>query len=189
MGMGSRRPSRHRLITFGLRAFVAVTDPSWLQCLQAVEAREANFWQPRPTLIQQDIGTPWLFKVKGLNAIAGYGIFSYYTQMPASVAWETFGPSNGAASYQKMISAISRLRRSTASDDTIGCVVLSDLLILKADSYVAAPIGSLISFSVSTMIYATDRGRKHGFKSMPIQGFLANSVRRASSQTDLEPQA
>lgn len=122
-----------------MRAFVAVTDPIWLSRLAAQHAREANFWQPSPAPLRQDRGMPWIFKVRGSNRVGGYGFFSYYTVMPSGVAWETFGIANGVVSYAEMLGRITNLRDGSSTDDSIGCVVLSDLAILDAERYVPAP--------------------------------------------------
>lgn len=122
-----------------VRAYIAVTDPVWLRRLRATESHEANFWQPRPAALRQETGTPWIFKVRGSDLVAGYGFLSYYTIMPAGVAWETFGLSNGVETYEEMIARIAGLRRSTNANDSVGCVVLSDVVILPEMNYIAAP--------------------------------------------------
>jgi putative restriction endonuclease len=122
-----------------MRGFVAVTDPHWLEVLAAGGAREVNFWQPRPTPVRNPLWTPWLFKVRGSDRIAGFGFFSYWTVMPLAVAWETFGTSNGVRSYGEMVRTVERLRRGVVDDDRVGCVVLSDVTLLAPDDVVAAP--------------------------------------------------
>jgi HNH endonuclease len=123
-----------------VRAFVAVTYPRWLSNLATQQANEANFWQPRPVNVPQDPGTPWIFKVRGSNQVAGYGFFSYYTVMPLGVAWETFGRANGVDSYSEMRSTLRRLRGGDdRAGDAVGCVVLSDVQLLGADRYIDAP--------------------------------------------------
>lgn len=123
-----------------MRAFVAVTYPRWLSNLAAQQATEANFWQPRPVNVSQDLGTPWIFKVRGSNQVAGYGFFSYYTVMPLGVAWETFGRGNGVDSYSEMRSTLRRLRGGDdRAGDAVGCVVLSEIQLLGTDRYIDAP--------------------------------------------------
>jgi putative restriction endonuclease len=122
-----------------MRAFVAVTDPSWLQRLRRQGCREANFWQPSPVSVRHDRGTPWIFKVRGTARIAGYGFFSYYTVMPAGIAWETFGVANGVDSFAEMRERLRSLRRTDPQDDAVGCVVLSELEILETEAYIDAP--------------------------------------------------
>jgi putative restriction endonuclease len=122
-----------------VRAFIAVTDPVWLRRLAAQGVREANFWQPRPAVLRQDRGTPWIFKVRGADRVGGYGFFSYYSVMPSGVAWETFGLANGVESYAEMRRRLTDLRHAGSEDDSVGCVVLSDLALFAPDEYVSAP--------------------------------------------------
>jgi len=123
-----------------VRGYVAVTDPDWLRRLAARGVREANFWQPRPSPLRLERGTPWIFKVRGTNLVGGYGFFTYRTEMPAGVAWETFGPANGVESFEELLRRIASLRHGATGDDTVGCVVLSDVTVLDERNYVPAPI-------------------------------------------------
>ncbi len=60
--------------------------------------------------------------------------------MPVSIAWEVFGNRNGVSDFLSFRTSIERLRaRSGASDDRIGCVVLSDAVVLQPAEWVAAP--------------------------------------------------
>jgi putative restriction endonuclease len=122
-----------------VNAIFAVTDPDWLKTLAETHASEVNFWQPRPTRAAQLPGTPYIFKVRGSNRIGGFGFFSYWTEMPLSIAWETFGPANGVRSLPEMRRRVNVLRRNAEDDDRIGCVVLSDVVILAPSENVAAP--------------------------------------------------
>ena len=123
-----------------VRAYIAVTDPLWLRRLFEIGASEANFWQPSPAALHQEIGTPWIFKVRRSNFIGGFGLFSYYTVMPTSVAWETFGEANGVASSHEMLLRLAALRRAQVSnDDPVGCVVLSELVVLPEELQLLAP--------------------------------------------------
>jgi putative restriction endonuclease len=71
--------------------------------------------------------------------VAGYGILSYYTVMPRAVAWETFGEANGVGSFLEMRQRVTALRHSSGESDAVGCVVLSDLVVLNESDYIAAP--------------------------------------------------
>jgi putative restriction endonuclease len=122
-----------------VRAFLAVTDPNWLRTLASAGASEVNFWQPRPTSVRQPEGTPWIFKVRGTDRIAGFGFFSYWTVMPLTVAWETFGEANGTQSYGEMVRRVRALRHSDDADDRVGCVVLADVILLDPTEWIAAP--------------------------------------------------
>jgi len=122
-----------------VKAFVAVTDPDWLRTLAATGPTEVNFWQPRPTSVRQPEGTPWIFKVRGTDRIAGFGFFSYWTVMPLAVAWETFGTANGVRGYGEMVQRVESLRHSQSPDDRVGCVVLSDVMLLDRAEWIGAP--------------------------------------------------
>jgi putative restriction endonuclease len=58
--------------------------------------------------------------------------------MPSGVAWQTFGIANGVESYAEMRQRLGDLRHGVG-DDSVGCVVLSDLALLEPDAYLAAP--------------------------------------------------
>ncbi len=122
-----------------MRGFFAVTDPDWLSTLAAGGASEVNFWQPRPTKVRDVEGTPWIFKLRGSDRVAGYGFFSYWTEMPLMIAWETFGVANGVASMAEMGRRVRALRRDDGRDDRVGCVVLSGVTILPPELRPAAP--------------------------------------------------
>ncbi len=122
-----------------MRGYVAVTDPDWLRRLRQHDVREANFWQPSPRRLNIDPGEPWIFKVRGAPKIAGYGIFSYYTEAPSGIAWETFGVANGVESYAELRARLAALRSGDTHDDAVGCVVLSDVTVLPPERYIDAP--------------------------------------------------
>ncbi len=122
-----------------MQAIFAVTDPSWLAHLAQIGGGEVNFWQPRPTRAAQEPGTPYIFKIRGSNLIGGFGFFSYWTEMPLAIAWETFRRANGVDSLADMRAKVGSLRRTHPGDDRIGCVVLSDTVILPPSEYVEAP--------------------------------------------------
>jgi putative restriction endonuclease len=122
-----------------MRGIFAVTDPDWLGAIGALGGGEVNFWQPRPTRSRDAPGTPWIFKIRGTNRIGGFGFFSYWTEMPMSIAWEIFGPANGVSSLAEMTQRVGRLRRGVGGNEPVGCVVLSDTVVLTASETVAAP--------------------------------------------------
>jgi putative restriction endonuclease len=122
-----------------MRAYVAVTYPGWLQRLRTIAATEANFWRPGSTRVNQDVGTPWIFKVKGSKLVGGYGFLTYQTVMPVGVAWETFGLANGVGSYAEMLKVLTSLGGAKRDGDAVGCVVLSDLFVLPEGEYIPMP--------------------------------------------------
>ncbi len=115
-----------------------MTDPGWLATLAAGGASEVNFWQPGASAVREAPGTPWIFKVKGTNTVGGFGFFMYWTSMPIAVAWEAFGVANGVASYSELRKRLRELRHGE-DDGVVGCVVLSDVVVLAAHERLAAP--------------------------------------------------
>lgn len=57
-----------------------------------------------------------------------------------AIAWETFGTANGVRSFREMRDRVEALRRGSRDDDRIGCIVLSDVVVLPESEYVAAPV-------------------------------------------------
>lgn len=112
-----------------MRVQVAVTDSDWAAFLAArPHLTEANFWIPGggPKRMGVYNGEPWLFKSRAPeNRLVGGAFVSGYTQLSLSVAWETFGEGNGAASEGQMRAAIGRYRVISPDEDpVIGCLTL-----------------------------------------------------------------
>jgi putative restriction endonuclease len=126
----------------GPRAFVAVTDSDWFRLLSSESGLdEINFWQPSPTGVRAEVGTPWLFKLRTpMDVVVGGGFFTYYTVMPATIAWDTFGRANGVDSLEDFLSRLSRLKRSSVQRaENIGCIVLSSPFFLPREQWVPIP--------------------------------------------------
>lgn len=120
-----------------MNAFLAPTDKDWFDFLTARSVRgvvdEVNFWLPNPwggRFGALTTGQPLLFKLKSPhNVVAGGGFFSHYTDLPISLAWDAFGPKNGAATLEEVRARIGRLRKETPrpwEDYTIGCILLAE---------------------------------------------------------------
>jgi putative restriction endonuclease len=115
-----------------VNAYVGVTDRDWFDFLSSQSGiDEVNFWQPKPWGGEFRVlgrGQPFLFKLKApTNAIAGGGFFEYYADLPLSLAWDSFGIKNGAASLQAVRERLVRLRREPTQwyeDFKIGCIIL-----------------------------------------------------------------
>src|SRR5689334_19046787 len=111
----------------GLNLVIAVTDDDWFEMLRRqTDLPEVNFWAPSAARFRAlQPGEFFLFKLHApRNVIVGGGIFAYATALPCSLAWETFGESNGARSAQEMRTRIARYRRTDPgdrSDFQIGC--------------------------------------------------------------------
>ena len=88
-------------------------------------------------------GQPLLFKLKSpYNVVAGGGFFHHYTDLPISLAWDSFGPKNGAASLDEVRSRIGRLRKETPrpwEDYTIGCILLAEPFFWDRTDWIEQP--------------------------------------------------
>src|SRR2546422_1170094 len=129
-----------------MRAFVGVTDRDWFDRLsQTPDLDEANFWQPSADHSFQALQTGefFLFKLHSPdNYIVGGGIFSHWSRLPVSIAWEAFEVKNGASDLHEMRERIERYRRirpSPHEDYEIGCVLLAQPFFLKRDEWLEVP--------------------------------------------------
>jgi putative restriction endonuclease len=109
--------------------FIANTDNDWFDFLSAEPGpTEVNFWQPSPRAFHAiQTGELFAFRLKSpRNKIGGFGVLSDSTVLPLQIAWETFGRSNGAASYDAMRKAIQTYRPDETIGPTsnIGCRIL-----------------------------------------------------------------
>ena len=111
-------------------AYVGITDWDWFSQLRKLEGiDEVNFWQPSPrTFRVLEPGEPFLFKLHSpRNRIVGVGFFARYVPLPVSIAWDTFGPKNGAESFVEMRRRVEKYRSGTsalAEEYEIGCIML-----------------------------------------------------------------
>jgi putative restriction endonuclease len=128
-----------------MKLFIAVTDSDWFGYLSELRPDEVNFWQPSASASFHALspGEPLLFKLHGPdNFIVGGGFFSHYTVLPASFAWATFGPKNGAATEQEMRRKIDRYRRvepDVAADYSVGCILLQSPFFFGRDEWLPVP--------------------------------------------------
>ena len=85
-----------------MQAWVGVTDGDWYRYLASRPGLdEVNFWQPGGGrhFRALDLGQPLLFKLHApMNFIVGGGFLAAFSILPMSLAWQTFGIQNGAAS-------------------------------------------------------------------------------------------
>ena len=102
-----------------MKAFVAVTDREWFEHLShAGTLDEVNFWQPSPGSTFQAVrpGEVLLFKLHSPdNFIVGGGVFSHWTRLRASLAWDAFDIKNGAENLPATRARIERYRRIRAA--------------------------------------------------------------------------
>jgi putative restriction endonuclease len=98
-----------------MRGYVANTDYDWYRHLHAIEPPidEVNFWKPGSDATFKALrpGEPIFFKLKSPhNAICGFGVFALFSTLPVSLAWDVYGPANGAASFGEMRARLERIR-------------------------------------------------------------------------------
>jgi len=130
-----------------MRAFVANTDLEWFTHLSRLTGvDEVNFWMPRPWGGEFRVlsrGEPLLFKLKKPhNAIAGLGFFEHYSELPLSLAWDTFGQKNGVSTLADLRGRIARLRHQQLApwvDDAIGCILLVEPVFWPRELWIPEP--------------------------------------------------
>ncbi|MCR4395929.1 MAG: HNH endonuclease [Candidatus Saccharicenans sp.] len=135
-----------------MKIYVGITDNEWYRFLASrinQPEDEVNFWLPSPEPIRiLQKGDLFLFKLHRSAApgrrdvIAGGGIFVSYSELPISLAWDTFGERNGCASLQEMRQKIAQYRRkpdNPKEDFHIGCVVLSEVFFFPDEYWFEIP--------------------------------------------------
>jgi HNH endonuclease len=144
-----------------VRLIVVVTDKDWFDHLRArPHLSEVNFWAPGGATFQDlDPGELFLFKLHAPhNYIVGGGVFAYASKVPCSLAWESFGEANGAASLPDMRRRIARYRRADPgdrSDFVIGCRILTQPFFLDEVEWISVP-PSFARNIVTFKRYSTD---------------------------------
>ena len=105
-----------------------------------------NFWTPRPWGGRFRVlsrGEPLLFKLtRPHRAIAGVGFFEHYSELPLSLAWDTFGQENGVGSLSDLRARIARLRHQPLApwvDDAIGCILLVEPVFWPKEEWIPEP--------------------------------------------------
>jgi putative restriction endonuclease len=127
-----------------MKIWVGVTDKDWYEHLTRLEPEEVNFWQPsgsRTFRVLQP-GEPFLFKLHSPNNfIVGGGFFVRHSALPASLAWDAFGRTNGVDSLGELISRVHRYRaEDQAIDPVIGCNVLAEPFFLPRSAWISMPL-------------------------------------------------
>ena len=107
---------------------------------------EVNFWKPgsdAKSFRVLDSGEPFFFKLKSPhNAIAGFGYFAHFSQLPASIAWEVYGQANGAPSYPAMRQRLAHYRSrfdmdiGAKTDFSIDCILINEPTFFPDDDWV-----------------------------------------------------
>ncbi len=128
------------------KAFVGVTDSEWYEFLaNRPELTEVNFWQPGGKVLFSALepGDLFLFKLHSPNNyIVGGGFFETASLLPVSIAWETFGPMNGVASFEEMRRRVEKYRKKPTQrneDYTIGNIVLQQVFFFHRPAWIPSP--------------------------------------------------
>lgn len=127
--------------------YVGLTDRGWFDQLSGDPPDEANFWQPSGERAFRALepGGLFLFKLHSPdNFIVGGGTFAHASNVPLSMAWQTFGLKNGVASLTDMRRRIARYRRDDAlldprTDPVIGCRTLLKPFFLRQEEWIPIP--------------------------------------------------
>jgi putative restriction endonuclease len=128
-----------------MKLFVGVTDSEWFALLAAQPRLEdVNFWQPGGNRLFKalDPGELFLFKLHSpADFIVGGGLFAHSTLLPVSLAWDSFGISNGARTLVEMRARVEKYRRQSpaSSDYQIGCILLEQPFFFTRESWIAVP--------------------------------------------------
>jgi HNH endonuclease len=125
--------------------YVAITDLDWYRYLAGrPDLREINFWKPRGANEFRALvaGELLLFKLHSpLNYIVGGGVFWRAIDLPLQLAWETFGPANGAPDFMTLCKNIGRYGDQTGvrPNRIIKCLVLQELFYFEREDWIRIP--------------------------------------------------
>jgi len=128
-----------------IKLVIAVTDDNWFELLRRQpNLTEVNFWAPSAVNFRAlEPGELFLFTLHApRNFVVGGGVFTHASQMPCSLAWETFGRANGAYSEQEMRQRIAKYRKAAPDDRSnfpIGCRILTQPFFFEEADWIPAP--------------------------------------------------
>ncbi len=148
-----------------MNGWFANTDYDWYRYLSGQgDLEEINFWQPSGGRAFRILspGEPLLFKLKSPhNAVAGFGHFVRHSVLPAWLAWDAFGHSNGAPDFPTMRRRIEKYRRNASSDPDaqylVGCLILAEPVLFPRELWIPQPRGWPRS-AVQGKTYPLDHG-------------------------------
>ncbi|MFW6173411.1 MAG: HNH endonuclease [Elusimicrobiota bacterium] len=161
---------------------MGVTDNKWYDFLSRLpDCDEVNFWQPSPTNAFKALkpGELFLFKLHSpYDYITGGGVFTSYTTLPLSLAWEAFKEKNGASSFQEMRAMILSKRNlppDTREDFEIGCIILTQPFFLDRNLWFPPPEWSK----------SIQKGKGYGLDEEAGK-FIWNKIQYLLEQKDIE---
>lgn len=126
---------------------IAITDFDWYTFLsQRRTWDEVNFWKPTTTQrFRAPEFSPFLFKLKAPHrAIAGFGYFARYSELPEWLAWDCFGPANGSDSFEEMHARLEKIRTKIKAAPQkgilqIGCIVVVNATFFPRKEWIPQP--------------------------------------------------
>ena len=127
-----------------MKAYVGVTDNAWFRFLAGLpNVDEVNFWQPsggRGFRVLEP-GAPFLFKLHAPESfIVGGGFFAGFSQIPASLAWDSFREKNGTSTFDEMVQRISKYTRSAVGPEhVVGCILLEQPFFWERGDWIPEP--------------------------------------------------
>jgi putative restriction endonuclease len=143
-----------------MRYYLGVTDWRWYSYLSYQQPEDVNFWQPggKSAFRVLEPGGPFLFKLKSpYNAIGGLGFFAAQSQVPLSVAWDTFRQRNGFETLEQFRTAIQQIRKDPDRNPTIGCIALTAPIFFRREDWIPVPA----NWSNSIVVGKTYDTNKH----------------------------
>lgn len=125
-----------------MKYYLGVTDWHWYSYLSQQQPEDVNFWKPggKSAFRALTLGGPFLFKLRGQHqAIGGLGYFAAQSQVPLSVAWDTFRQRNGFDTMEAFRGAIQRIRKDSDRNPTIGCIALTAPVFFRQEDWIPIP--------------------------------------------------
>jgi putative restriction endonuclease len=143
-----------------VKLWIANTDNDWFDFLSAQpNLDEVNFWQPsgRTDFHAIQPGELFLFRLKSpRNMIGGFGVFEQASRLPLSLAWDAFGPKNGAATFDEMRRRISYyVDAEVRADHVLGCRIVTQPIFLSELAWIPLPPSWPANVQVGK-VYGTD---------------------------------
>lgn len=125
-----------------MKAYVGVTDQKWYQYLADKGFDEINFWRPGGSSAFKALEESELFLFKlhaPQNYIVGGGFFTRFSILPTFLAWDAFGPKNGAATFREFEESIRKYKGANDSNPQIGCIILSAPFFFPREDWIPVP--------------------------------------------------
>lgn len=129
-----------------MHTYVGITDRDWFDLLRSLpQLDEVNFWQPSGNRQFKALnpGELFLFKLHSPHDyIVGGGLYAHSSLLPISLAWESFGISNGARNLSEMRTRVGKYRRQgkyRIADYVIGCILLEQPFFLTESAWIPVP--------------------------------------------------